>query len=204
MVGKEEVTNMIENNGLEEGAGEAAPLKQKGDFERSPHPGCVYFIRVGDAIKIGFAENFKRRLGTLQTSHEIPLEVLAVISSASINEYETHQRFAHLRTRGEWFRAEQELIQFIEYAKVKFGEAARYQKAPKRPPAPKRPTLARKLYALRTKHRGNEPITNRISILLGQLKTMEAPSNPAHKAELRRLIMHTSESLNKLLQGSAA
>lgn len=168
------------------------------------NPGCVYFVRAADAIKIGFAENFKRRLGGLQTSHEKALEVLAVISAASLDEHETHQRFAHLRIRGEWFRAEHELIQFIEYAKLKFGEAAAYQKPAKRPPAPKPPTMASELCALRAKHRGNGPVTNHITILLGQLKTMQAPSGPEHSAALRRSIMRTSAALNHLLQKVAA
>jgi len=101
-------------------------------------PGFVYFIRAGEANLDGFAENFKRRLGSLQTGQERLLQVLAVISAADIGELETHQRFAHLRIRGEWFRADKELLQFIDYAKIKFGEAVAHEKPPKQVPAPKR------------------------------------------------------------------
>lgn len=59
--------------------------------------GITYFIRVGDTVKIGFASNLKRRLGSLQTSHSEEMEVLAAISAADVDEYATHQKFAHLR-----------------------------------------------------------------------------------------------------------
>lgn len=55
--------------------------------------GYTYFIRVDDAIKIGSAVDFKRRLHALQTSHEKLLNVLAVVPSAVADEYRTHQRF---------------------------------------------------------------------------------------------------------------
>lgn len=100
--------------------------------------GFTYFIRAGDAIKIGSAINFKRRLGSLQTSHEKSLDVLAVFSASAVDEYSTHLRFVHLRIRGEWFRADKELLQFIDYAKIKFGEAVAHEKPPKQMPAPKR------------------------------------------------------------------
>src|ERR1700731_4688174 len=53
----------------------------------------VYFIRVGDAIKIGSAANFKKRIQTHQVSHATPLIVLAVVPATIADEYQTHQRF---------------------------------------------------------------------------------------------------------------
>lgn len=86
--------------------------------------GITYFIRAGDSIKIGFASNLKRRLGGLQSSHHEPLEVLAAVSAADVDEYQTHQRFAHLRIRGEWFRSEPELLSYIEQINTAFGQCA--------------------------------------------------------------------------------
>lgn len=80
--------------------------------------GWTYFIRVDDAIKIGFASNFKKRISSLQTSHQNPLDVLAVVPAALVDEYKTHQLFSHLRIRGEWFRADHELLYFIDAAKA--------------------------------------------------------------------------------------
>lgn len=76
--------------------------------------GFTYFIRVGASIKIGAATNFKRRLEALQVAHVKPLEVLLVVPAAMADEYAVHQLFAHLRTRGEWFRADRELLNFID------------------------------------------------------------------------------------------
>jgi hypothetical protein len=86
--------------------------------------GITYFIRAGDSIKIGFASNLKRRLGGLQSSHHEPLEVLAAVSAADVDEYLTHQRFAHLRIRGEWFRSEPDLLSYIDQINAAFGECA--------------------------------------------------------------------------------
>lgn len=74
----------------------------------------TYFVRAGDAIKIGSANDFKSRLRALQTAREAPLEVLAVVPSSAADEFQTHQRFAHLRLKGEWFKAAPELLSFIE------------------------------------------------------------------------------------------
>lgn len=80
--------------------------------------GWTYFVRVGDAIKIGSATNFKRRLHALQTAHEKPIEVLAVVPASIADEFAVHQLFAGIRTRGEWFRADEELLYFIEGIKA--------------------------------------------------------------------------------------
>ena len=78
--------------------------------------GVVYFVRSGDSIKIGSASDFKRRSSSLQTASPEPLNVLAIVPG--LDEYKIHQRFAHLRIRGEWFRAEPELLEFIQLVKV--------------------------------------------------------------------------------------
>lgn len=47
MVGEEEVTELNNNNALREGAGEIAPLKPNGYFERYPHRGlCSRAVSV--------------------------------------------------------------------------------------------------------------------------------------------------------------
>lgn len=74
----------------------------------------VYFISDGTAIKIGVALNVTKRLGSLQTGHHRPLTVLATIPEEGTTEYDLHQRFAHLRISGEWFRPEPELTDFIQ------------------------------------------------------------------------------------------
>jgi hypothetical protein len=75
--------------------------------------GYTYFVRDGDSIKIGSSMRPKERISSMQTSHFRVLETLAVVPMEVADEYETHQRFEHLRVRGEWFRAAPELLQFI-------------------------------------------------------------------------------------------
>jgi hypothetical protein len=111
-------------------------------------PGVVYFVRSGDSIKIGHATNFKDRLRTLQTGNENPLEVLAAV--AGLNEYEIHQRFAHLRTRGEWFKAEPELLEFIVKLKMEAPE-------PKKGPRKDEPEHIRLLRTMMENYANAEP-----------------------------------------------
>jgi hypothetical protein len=73
----------------------------------------VYFIRSGDAIKIGFTQDVVARLSALQTASSIPLELLASIDGDKAEEARQHRRWRHLRIRGEWFRADEELLRYI-------------------------------------------------------------------------------------------
>lgn len=58
----------------------------------------VYFVRLGNRIKIGWSTNLAQRLSNLQ-----PEEVLAVIPGDTTLERELHRRFAKHRVVGEWF-----------------------------------------------------------------------------------------------------
>lgn len=64
----------------------------------------VYFIQagVGD-IKIGTATDVKRRLAALQTSHSMPLKVLAATLGGRDVEAAYHAKYAAHRLKGEWF-----------------------------------------------------------------------------------------------------
>lgn len=79
-------------------------------------PACVvYLVRAGDAgpIKIGYATNFARRLKELQFFNHEPLTALAVIPGGRSQEHMLHERFAHLRIHGEWFRPGVDLLAFV-------------------------------------------------------------------------------------------
>lgn len=70
----------------------------------------VYFIRMGDLIKIGFTSDLKKRVQGLSLTMG---HVVATIPGASYLEAQLHERFAKLREHGEWFRAEPELLDYI-------------------------------------------------------------------------------------------
>lgn len=109
--------------------------------------GFTYFVQAGAQIKIGFTNNFRRRLTGIRSKVKKPLTVLLVVPSDMAGEYDTHQLFDHLRMRRDWFRADRELLDFIDGLRADL-EA---QKAGLAKPEPRRisviETLARDLQA---------------------------------------------------------
>jgi len=87
--------------------------------------GWVYFIQHGTngPVKIGTTTgNPHARLRALQTGAPEPLRLLCAIDGDAALERELHERFKALRLRadGEWFKADPELLWFVEgifYAK---------------------------------------------------------------------------------------
>jgi hypothetical protein len=80
---------------------------------RKPDPsrragGLIYFIRLGNRVKIGFTTNLAHRLSVLP--HE---EVLGTVPGTMKDEKRCHLAFAHLRVHGEWFRSDDDLLAFI-------------------------------------------------------------------------------------------
>lgn len=75
----------------------------------------VYFVRAGDSVKIGTSTNIAARIRSLQTGCPVPLELLAVAKGGQAEEAEFHRRFAQLRKNGEWFRADGQLLRFIDH-----------------------------------------------------------------------------------------
>ena len=74
----------------------------------------IYFIQGSETkrIKIGYSVNPKARLQSLSASE--PLTLLKTIPGNAEEEKKLHKRFQHLRRHGEWFEADEELIQFIK------------------------------------------------------------------------------------------
>jgi len=75
----------------------------------------IYFVESpdGTAIKIGKAADVPNRLSMLQTGNHERLKLLAVLNWPDAYEQALHLQWAHLRVRGEWFRATWELRHFI-------------------------------------------------------------------------------------------
>ena len=75
----------------------------------------IYLVRAGDRIKIGYAESdVPGRIKTLQTGCPTPLTLLATFPGGRSVEASLHRRYAHLRTTGEWFRADPVLLEHID------------------------------------------------------------------------------------------
>ncbi|MEN9924059.1 MAG: hypothetical protein RL268_185 [Pseudomonadota bacterium] len=81
-----------------------------------PRRPSVYFVRSGKhgPIKIGFANTVRSRLHALRTAHHEELILLATMAGGAVQEQRMHEKFAHLRLRGEWFSPDEDLLCFIE------------------------------------------------------------------------------------------
>jgi hypothetical protein len=75
----------------------------------------VYFIRGGEHIKIGWSKDPLKRLEQLRTGCPYPLEMLGCMAGEESDERALHEHFAHLRERGEWFKAEPWLLAHIRW-----------------------------------------------------------------------------------------
>lgn len=86
------------------------------DVWREREPCDVYLIRCGDYIKIGKAVVPQKRLAALQAANPLTLELLHVLTDGDGHELEIelHRRFAAHRHRGEWFRIEGTLAEWVE------------------------------------------------------------------------------------------
>ena len=73
-----------------------------------PRVDVVYYVRYDDRIKIGTSASPRQRLTAVW--HD---ELLAFERGGRAVEQERHRRFAHLREGGEWFRADDELLEHV-------------------------------------------------------------------------------------------
>lgn len=72
--------------------------------------GTIYFIRINDLIKIGKTFNLAERLASFSYPD---ITVLATEPGYTIREGQLHGQFRRFRRRGEWFHAEQPLLDYI-------------------------------------------------------------------------------------------
>lgn len=85
-------------------------LSDKNYLER-PH--CIYFLEGAGMIKIGRARNLTQRIRAIQTMSPVRLRLIGSMPGDGNDEREIHRKFSHLRGHGEWFRASQEIYDFV-------------------------------------------------------------------------------------------
>lgn len=78
-----------------------------------PKKSFVYFIKCGPFVKIGVARNPRKRLSGLQVAQTEKLELIATTTGGEAREAALHKRFAKYHVRGEWFRFERRLAEYI-------------------------------------------------------------------------------------------
>jgi hypothetical protein len=76
--------------------------------------GTIYFVRLGNLIKIGYTTNLQQRLGDLRRDHHREPEVLATMPGTMGTEKALHAKFGPLWERGELFRPGPDLLDYIK------------------------------------------------------------------------------------------
>jgi hypothetical protein len=74
----------------------------------------IYVIGFDQYIKIGWSESLADRLRHLQLALPVKIKVYASFSCAKVNERILHRRFRKYRTRGEWFRIEGDVAEWLK------------------------------------------------------------------------------------------
>lgn len=88
----------------------------------------IYFVRQRDnpnLVKIGKTKELPRRMQHLASA--TPIVLFATSEGYSLEERYLLKKFAHLRSEGEWFNADESMLQFIEQnaeaCNVEYGKA---------------------------------------------------------------------------------
>lgn len=68
-----------------------------------PGASCVYLVRGGELMKIGFTTNLAKRLSSLRTMSPIPLTLEWVRTGDRQLELAFHRHWKKRRHHGEWF-----------------------------------------------------------------------------------------------------
>jgi hypothetical protein len=86
----------------------------------------IYFATCREIgrVKIGRANNVKRRLGELRVSCPLDLTLEAVTDGDEAEEIALHDRFAKDRTRGEWFNISPAIEEFIAANRIPSAPAS--------------------------------------------------------------------------------
>jgi hypothetical protein len=143
-------------------------------------PEFTYFIRDAEGIKIGRSIDPRGRMHNLQAGNGSKLKLLVAVPRARISEPEAHKKFRHLKTHREWFRPEQDLLDFIEVLKAETIK-------PRRVGRPKaHGKLIGDLNAVRRAHGANTPMGHACSNVVEQISHMANYVRPAwasHKTQ---------------------
>jgi hypothetical protein len=108
-----------------------------------------------------------------------------------MDEQELHQRFAHLRIRGEWFRPASDLMAFINSLK-----------GPQKPhPDPKvRDGQIEQIKLLAAAYPDSQAVTCRVSKMLSQFRNLKKSADDEHRSHLRQAILDNATELEQIVR----
>ena len=93
----------------------------------------VYFMGCERFVKIGMAADPRRRMQDHQISVPFKLKMLAIIEGGMEEENKLHAQFKHLHERGEWFRLEGDLADYIASLEPADAEELAHRKRGRQP-----------------------------------------------------------------------
>jgi hypothetical protein len=73
----------------------------------------VYFIHAGELVKIGTAKSIKNRMRALQSGCPHPMRLVHFVSGSKTAERKFHKMFSHLRAHLEWFKLDDDLLDYL-------------------------------------------------------------------------------------------
>jgi hypothetical protein len=87
--------------------------------------GYVYFMEMGDFIKIGWSHWPDSRMSSLQAASPYEIRILAAFPGSMDQESKLHELFAEFRHRREWFKRTPALLAYIEWMTKRAGNDLR-------------------------------------------------------------------------------
>ena len=99
----------------------AEPIRDLKDAIEKLAGEWVYFIQCGDKIKIGFSRSLARRFAKMATDLPQTPTLLHIEAGDARLEKMLHREFRALRTRGEWFKADQRIYEHIRRRRIVLG-----------------------------------------------------------------------------------
>jgi hypothetical protein len=78
-----------------------------------PREAGVYFIKAGNAIKIGYSISVTDRMVNLQTGNHEKLQLLGLLNIEQRYERLIRAQFEHLHLHNEWFRDDPEIRLYL-------------------------------------------------------------------------------------------
>lgn len=80
---------------------------------RQPRTDGVYFVKAGNAIKIGYSICITDRMVNLQTGNHEKLQLLGLLNIEQRYERLIRAQFEHLHLHNEWFRDDPEIRLYL-------------------------------------------------------------------------------------------
>jgi Meiotically up-regulated gene 113 len=90
--------------------------KKAGAAPKKCGTGFVYFLRIGDRVKIGYSRNPFQRLSELSTALADPVTSFVFFPGNLADEKRLHRHVESRRTSGEWYRADGLLVRLMAQA----------------------------------------------------------------------------------------